>query len=136
MAKVTVAQAAAQARARRRTARVPAVLTLGLWRGRRMWRLLAVMELGMLAAVVLACAVPLFAQVATVAGSQGMLASRPGMTDVEANIQTNDLSPAMFARSEQRVESAIRDHLAAYHVGSPTGFLLSSQRITDIGIGN
>src|SRR5260221_12535246 len=58
-------------------ARALAVLPLGLWRARRMWLFLLVIELGMTAAVALACPVPLFAQIALDAGLQAHPAHHP-----------------------------------------------------------
>jgi hypothetical protein len=70
-----MARTAVTARRPGRRALVPPALTLALWRLRKMWRLLLVAELGIVAAVLLLCAVPLFSRVATSAGMRAALAS-------------------------------------------------------------
>ena len=56
---------------------IPAALTLAWWRLRQTWRLLGLTGLGVLAAVVLICTVPLFSQVATSAGLRNVLNALP-----------------------------------------------------------
>src|SRR5215831_17970726 len=53
--------------------RVAAAVTLAWWQFRLTWRLLLVVGSGMLAAVMLVCTVPLYAQVALSAGLRGAL---------------------------------------------------------------
>src|SRR5262249_30784642 len=82
MARTTAAQDAHQTgamRARRRRARalIPAGVTLALWRAKPMWWLLVVLQLGLLSAVVLLSAVPLFSRVATAAGLEGAVRADP-----------------------------------------------------------
>src|SRR5579871_4159741 len=54
---------------------VPPTITLAFQRLREVWGLLLVTGLGMLSAVVLVCAVPLYSQVAMTAGMRSVLAS-------------------------------------------------------------
>lgn len=128
MAKVTVAQAAARARprARRRTARVPASVTLGLWRAKRMWPLLALAQLGVLASVALLCAVPLFARVATVAGLRSALTSSPNIPWFSPHGATNDPSQAHLDDAERRITAVLRQDFAPFGLDTPPTVALTT----------
>jgi len=56
---------------------VTSVVTLALWRWRQHWFLLLMTVLGMIAAVIIACAVPLLAQTMLTAGLRGVLRASP-----------------------------------------------------------
>ncbi len=61
---------------------VPATVTLALWRLRRTWRLLVITGVGMVAAVMLVCAVPLYSQISMTAGLRGILNASPQNADI------------------------------------------------------
>ncbi len=61
---------------------VPPTVTLALWRLQRTWRLLVITGLGMVAAVILVCAVPLYSQVSLTAGLRGILNAAPQNADI------------------------------------------------------
>ena len=124
MARSTATEAAG--RGRKRTARVPVGMALALWRGKRMWRLLLVAELGMVAAVLLVCAVPLFSQVAMTAGLEHKIAGSPFGLDMDGFVSTNTPSPTLYQQVQQRLNAVIRTDLRAYHLGSPV-FHLNSE---------
>ncbi|HLZ21246.1 MAG TPA: FtsX-like permease family protein [Ktedonobacterales bacterium] len=129
MARPTVTEATERkgaARKRRRTARLPAGVTLALWRGRRMWRLLLVAELGVVAAVLLVCAVPLFSQVTMTAGLEHTLANSPIPLNIDGVVETNAPSRVLYQQVEQRLNTIIRTNLRVLHVGTPT-FQITSQ---------
>lgn len=97
----------------------PVALPLGLWRLKRMWGLLLVAQLGMIAAVLLVCAVPVFARVAVGAGFQAELAAHPGSAMFYAHTSTNQPTQQLVDSYTQRVESIRAGALRAYHVGQP-----------------
>src|SRR5215813_3694127 len=84
--------ATAVAPSRRGIPLVP-TLVLSLWRLRQTWRLLLVSGMGVLAAVVLICAVPLFSQVALSAGLRDALSQFPSGSDVRVIGETNTPEP-------------------------------------------
>src|SRR5947199_10783522 len=61
---------------------VPPTVTLALWRLRQVWGLLFITCIGMIAAVMLACTVPLYSQVAMSAGVRGILTAAPQNADI------------------------------------------------------
>jgi ABC-type lipoprotein release transport system permease subunit len=61
---------------------VPPTVTLALWRLRRTWRLLVITGVGMVAAVMLVCAVPLYSEVSMTAGLRGILNAAPQNADL------------------------------------------------------
>src|SRR5262249_26971353 len=86
-------------RARSRGIPLVPTVALALWRLRQTWRLLLVSGVGVLAAVVLVCAVPLFSQVALSAGLRDALSGFPFGTDVLVGGETNTApSPDLFGQ--------------------------------------
>src|SRR5579885_2434924 len=61
---------------------VPPTVTLALWRLRRTWRLLVITGVGMVSAVMLVCAVPLYSQVSLTAGLRDILNAAPQNADM------------------------------------------------------
>nr|MBA3824079.1 ABC transporter permease [Ktedonobacterales bacterium] len=103
---------------RTRRSIIPPALTLAGWRLGQTWRLLLTAGLGMLAAVVLVSAVPLFSQVAVSAGLRGALASDPEGTNVDVSVHTTVLSPAIRQRVQSVLAPLMQRDLGAYLVGS------------------
>ena len=65
-----------------RQAVLPASVTLAFQRMRQTWRLLMLVGLGMMAAVMVVCAVPLYAQIAMTAGLRTALTSSDQSADI------------------------------------------------------
>ncbi|HKS70987.1 MAG TPA: hypothetical protein VJQ45_11230, partial [Ktedonobacterales bacterium] len=123
MARSTAAPAASEKMGRgnsgNRSGHAPVALSLGLWRLKRMWGLLLVAQLGMIAAVLLVCAVPVFARVAVGAGFQAELAAHPGSAVFEAHTSTNQPTQQLVDSYTQRIDGIRDGALRAYHVGQP-----------------
>ena len=82
---------------------LPPTTTLALWRVRRTWGMLVFTGLGMLAAVMLVCAVPLYSRVATTAGLRGVLTANMNATTVTIHMSTNDFLSNDVSQSTQQV---------------------------------
>ena len=125
----------------RRTGRtlIPPTVTLALWRLRKTWGLLSITGLGILAATVLICAVPLFYQVAASAGLRNALSndnsnvgiraserpafgngSNPAFIDAASNSQISvslflqSLSPSAVSQTTQDIDGIMHDELSQY----------------------
>ncbi len=107
-------------------AHVPVALRRAAWRTKRMWPTLALLQLGMLTAVVLLCSVPLFARVATVAGLRGALTSNPNFSYWVAHGATDAPTPAHLDEAERRFTASVQQYFAAFDPGTPVAFELSS----------
>ena len=68
------------------------MLTVAFWQLRRTWFLLLFIVLGMTAAVVIACALPLLSDTMTTAGLRSTLRATPESADLQLNIGTTGLS--------------------------------------------
>ncbi|MGZ3666970.1 MAG: FtsX-like permease family protein, partial [Ktedonobacterales bacterium] len=110
-------QEARQVRAGRRSVRAAAALRLGLWRIRPAWRLLVVVQVGMIAALLVTCAVPLFSRVALYAGLQGALDRDPSSRQLNVGVDTNTPSPQLV----QQVEAQVAEYVKTYLAGSDIG---------------
>jgi hypothetical protein len=86
---------------------VPPSVTLALQRVRQTWRLLGLVGLGMLTAVMLVSAVPLYARVAMTASLRTTLASSSQSTDIVVRGQTNG-SRRRTMRSHQAISICLR----------------------------
>ncbi|MFL5626140.1 MAG: FtsX-like permease family protein [Ktedonobacteraceae bacterium] len=73
----------------------PAVLRLAFWQLRRTWFLLLFITLGMIAAVAIACAIPLLSDVMLTAGMRQTLQATPDSADIELNTQTQKISTSI-----------------------------------------
>src|SRR5690349_13882607 len=95
----------------------PVALVLAAWRMKRMWPTLALLQLGMLTAVVVLCSVPLFARVATVAGLRGVLTSNPTFSYIYPHGETGEPTPAHLAEAERRFTASVQKYFAAFDPG-------------------
>ncbi|MDQ2715207.1 MAG: hypothetical protein M3Z08_09900 [Chloroflexota bacterium] len=108
-----MARSIAQRTARRSGyARVSSTVTLGIWRARRTWGMLLMTGLGMVAAVMLTCTVPLYSRLATTAGLRDVLSSAPenadmtvtGSSQLLSEQYINDLTAQIDQEFQQKVQ--------------------------------
>ncbi len=121
MARSTVAPARRAGRAF-----IPPALTLARWRLGRTWRLLASAGLGMLAAVMLVCAVPLFSQVATSAGLRDALRADPFGDSVSVTARVDALTSALAQQSRSTLDPIVQRDMGSYLTGA-TQFSIQTQ---------
>ncbi len=95
---------------------VPFVRTvaLSLWRLRQTWRMLLVSGLGVLAAVMLVCAVPLFSQVAMSAGLRDRLAQIQQGAPVILSGYTNSPSTGLLTQAQAQIDPVVRREIGNY----------------------
>src|SRR6266702_1325327 len=70
----------------------PAFTTLAFWQLRRTWFLLLFITLGMVAAIVIASAIPLLSNVMMTAGFRNTLRATPDSADIQLLTQANGIS--------------------------------------------
>jgi ABC-type lipoprotein release transport system permease subunit len=97
---------------------IPSSVTLAWWGLRQRWHWLMVMGLGILAAVVIICAVPLFSQVALTAGARAVLTASPQDTEIELEVDTKVLSTQIAAADNTQFRhfttAALGPYLSGY----------------------
>ena len=98
--------------------RFVSTLTLARWRLRQTGWLLLVACLGFVAAMVIACVVPLFTGAATNAGLQTILQADPSRSDVTLGVNTLGLSSAVARSVQQQVTPLVTQKLGAYQQGA------------------
>ncbi|HEX7733817.1 MAG TPA: FtsX-like permease family protein [Ktedonobacteraceae bacterium] len=94
-------------------------LTLACWRLRQTGWLLLVASLGFVAAMIIACVVPLFTGVATSSGLQAILQADAARSDITLSVQTAGLSSEVARAAQQQVTPLVEQKLGAYQQGSP-----------------
>ncbi|HEX8032343.1 MAG TPA: FtsX-like permease family protein, partial [Ktedonobacterales bacterium] len=107
---------ARQVRTGRVSVRAAAALRLGVWRLRPAWRLLVVVQVGMIAALLVVCAVPLFSRVATYAGLQGALEREESDRQLTVDVGTNVPSPELMRQVDEHVAKYVSANLAGVDI--------------------
>jgi len=98
---------------RRRTL-IPPAVTLAFWRLRQAWGLLIMTAVGMIAAVTLVCAVPLYSQIAATAGLRGILSSPPGNADIVVRSNSKRISLSFITQVTQHLDREFHKNLGPY----------------------
>lgn len=99
---------------------LPAIVRLAWWRFKQMWHVLLFTWLGMLAMVMLVCAVPLFSQVAMTAGLRNALGSAPPYEQRTIfTLASDHPTSAQIQQAQQTIAQIVNDNLASYTSGAP-----------------
>ncbi len=107
------------------------VVTLASWRLRRTWFLLCVTTLGMITAVVITCAVPLFITVTTTAGLRNALAAQPANSEIRLDTTTLGASTQVVADIHNQFEPLLQHNLGSV-LKQPTQFVMQANNFTVI----
>lgn len=89
-------------------------VTLARWRLRQTWGLLLVIGVGIVAAVLLVCAVPLYSEVEMSAGLRNALTAMPQNGDITIQGSAENISSAVLNQATQRFDQELQQHLGAY----------------------
>ncbi len=99
---------------------LPAIMKLGWWRFKQMWYVLLFTWSGMLAMVMLVCAVPLFSQVAMTAGLRNALSSAPPYEQrATFTLASDHPTSAQIQQAQQAIAQVVSDNLTSYTSGAP-----------------
>jgi ABC-type antimicrobial peptide transport system permease subunit len=99
--------------------RVRATLTLARWRLRQTWWLLLMVSAGFVAAMIIACVVPLFTTVATSGSLQDVFQATPTRNSFTLNINTQGLSTRVIQTLEQQIATPTQQTFGSYQSGQP-----------------
>src|SRR5258707_7772934 len=98
---------------------VTSVVTLALWRWRQHWFLLLMTGLGMITAVIIACAVPLLSQTMLTAGPRGVPRASPTGSAINLSASVGGLSTPGIHQVHLDAKKPPRPHLATHLNHSP-----------------
>ena len=101
-------------------------VVLARWRLRNTWGMLLVTGLGMIAAVMLVCAVPLYSQIATTAGLHNVFSATPASPVLRFHATLQGLSAPIVQEVRKRIEPIPQTTLASY-LDKGNQFSLQSQ---------
>ena len=101
------------------TSRVGATLTLARWRLRQTWWLLLLTCLGLVAAMITACVVPLFSAVTASSSLQSFFQVAPTRNQVTLEADTQGLSSQVIQTLQPLYLAPIENALHAYQNGQP-----------------
>ncbi|HYT35069.1 MAG TPA: ABC transporter permease [Ktedonobacteraceae bacterium] len=92
----------------------PPTVTLALVRLRKTWGLLLITGVGFVAAVVLACAVPLYSDVSITAGLRGALTASSQNADIVVQSFTEQINPPVIAGTTHDLNQEFQDKIGPY----------------------
>ncbi|HEY7348072.1 MAG TPA: FtsX-like permease family protein [Ktedonobacterales bacterium] len=107
---------------------VPPCVTLAYWRLGQSWRWLVVTGLGIMAAIVIACTVPLLSQVALTAGVRAVLTASPQDPEIELQAGAKALSNQIAADGLKQLRSFTQANLGPY-LSNYSQFVLQTSSI-------
>ncbi|MDQ2715212.1 MAG: hypothetical protein M3Z08_09925, partial [Chloroflexota bacterium] len=93
---------------------LPSTITLAFWRLRRTGGLLFVTGLGMIAAVMIVCTVPLYSEVAMTSGLRGVLNAAPQNADIVVQSTAEQLSTRTINGVTNTLNQEFQTHLGSY----------------------
>jgi putative ABC transport system permease protein len=96
-----------------------ALAVLALWQLRKTWRLLIVVGAGIVCAIVLVSAVPLFSDIATTTGVRSLFDTTPAASTFGVQALANQPSPQLAYQANQRVETMMAQHLPSLISSKP-----------------
>ena len=126
---ITRSTSAQNANHRPRRSLAPSLLTLTLWRLRQVRFLLLLTCIGITAAVMIVCAVPLFSTVTTTAGLRGSLTATPTASEITLDTTTQGLSTGIVQNIQQRFTPIFRHDLGNY-LNQSSAFTVQSSGFT------
>src|ERR1700720_2643140 len=98
---------------------VNSTLALALWRWRQHWFLLLMTGLGIVAAVMIVCAVPLFSEVMLTAGLRNTLTATPPGSEMTLEVDTAGLSSQGVDEISHLITPVLPQFLRNYLGGPP-----------------
>lgn len=114
---------------RPRRSLAPSLLTLTLWRLRQVRFLLLLTCIGITAAVMIVCAVPLFSTVTTTAGLRGSLSATPATSEITLDTTTQGLSSGIVKNIQQKFAPIFQRDLGN-HLSPSTTFTIQGSGFT------
>src|SRR5258708_9060722 len=106
-------------------------VTLGLWRLRKTWGLLLITGIGIVAAVMLVCTVPLFSEIAMTAGLRGVLTSPSNNPSIYVYSASTRISAQIINQTTQSLNQDFQKNLG--HYLAPPQFSLQPQPFPILG---
>src|SRR6266568_469103 len=94
--------------------RVTSLVTLALWRWRQHWFLLLVTGVGMVAAVMVVCTIPLITAVMQTAGLRNVLSASPASSELTLRATVGALSTPTLGITNRLARPPFQDHLEGY----------------------
>ena len=93
---------------------IPPTVTLAFWRLRKTWGLLLVTGIGIVAAVMLVCTVPLFSEIAMTAGLRGVLTSPSNNPSIYVYSASSRISAPVINQTTQSLDQDFQKNLGRY----------------------
>src|SRR5258708_36010596 len=93
---------------------LPPTVTLAFWRLRKTWGLLLITGIGIVAAVMLVCTVPLFSEIAMTAGLRGVLTSPSNNPSIYLDSASTLISAPVINQTTQPLNQDFQKNLGRH----------------------
>ena len=110
------------------------IITLAFWRLRQTWFLLLITTMGIIAAVIIVCAVPLFSDIMTTAGLHNSLREDPYASEFEVDAITQGISTPIVQNVHGQIATLFQQNLGP--LVSPSQYLLQSSDFAFASLSN
>src|SRR5579863_3777601 len=94
--------------------RIPPTMMLAFWRLRQTWRLLLITGIGIIAAVMFVCSVPLYTDVTMSAGLRDTLTSSVQSADIVVQSTSQNLNAQHIGAAAQELDQLFQKNLGSY----------------------
>lgn len=111
--------------------RIPPTVTLAFWRLRQSWRLLLMTGIGIIAAVMFVCSVPLYSDVTMSAGLRDALTTSAQSADVVVQSTSENLSNQYIGQATKELNQIFQKNLGPYL--NPVQFSIQTQELPILG---
>src|SRR5450432_381318 len=119
---------------RRKRFSISSMMTLASWRLRQTWFLLLITTIGIVAAVIIVCAVPLFSDVMTTAGLHNTLREDPYGSEFDVDAITQGISTSIVQNVHGQIAALFQQNLGS--LASPSQYLLQSSDFAFASLSN
>lgn len=110
---------------------IPSIVTLAFWRLRKTWGMLLITGIGIVAAVMLVCTVPLFSDIAMTAGLRGALTLSSNTASIFVYSTSTRVSAPIINQATQSLNQDFQKNLGRYLV--PSHFSLQPPPFSILG---
>src|SRR5579872_1288485 len=94
--------------------RIPPTVMLAFWRLRQTWRLLLITGIGIIAAVMFVCSVPLYSDVTMSAGLRDALTSSSQSADIVVQSTSENMNAQHIGKASQELDQLFQKNLGPY----------------------
>ncbi|GCE12913.1 ABC transporter permease [Tengunoibacter tsumagoiensis] len=115
---------------RRSLALIPGIVRLSLWRFAQTWRFLFITWSGLLAMVILVCALPLFSRVAISADLRSLASTTPDGPDLQVHVGSTHITDTQVQDAAHQVDQILHQGAISPYLREAPQFFITTSALT------